>query len=590
MSIQFVLSKEARKEVHDFHNSKESLLNQTGQLRYGINNKISELVVEAMTIGFYPSKAGLEDLKDDIDEAAHEAATSHLNDLPEPTIPMYEAGNYKKGHITLQGLRISIENPQGSTRKGVDKDGKEWSRVMSHHYGYVKGSLGADGDHVDVYVGDTPESEDVFVVNQIFPDTLKFDEHKVMLGFTTLDSAVKAYKSNFTKDWKGLGSVTEITMEEFKEHLKKDKVTKPILNDKSVHYGTEDLKVYKPPVVRYATKKDLPKLIELWKTLVSETNYLRNDIVESNKVSFETNKFNEMSKEPNKYFVLDLDGLIVGAIRCTVVKYKSEASFGLGVLAKHQGRGYGALLINTLISSLKEDGISLLYLYVNTENVRAIGLYNKLGFKPNGKLLEIGKEKLLEMDMQLGSTKPKSSIYAKSLKEIDFLSLVRGTFKLGFGNENMIDPYLNGRNVNTLEFKHEQRHRVGNVFQDTFDNTMRELGWSESKPVDKSWVGFDLDGTLAEYDGWKGIEFIGKPIPSMVDRVKQYLSDGQNVKIFTARACDDEAIPFVKEWLTVHGLGELEITNVKDFHMVKLYDDRCVQVVENTGELVGLGK
>lgn len=107
----------------------------------------------------------------------------------------------------------------------------------------------------------------------------------------------------------------------------------------------------------------------------------------------------------------------------------------------------------------------------------------------------------------------------------------------------------------------------------------------------KGWIGVDLDGTLAHYDGWKGIEHVGEPIPRMVERVKAYLDAGYQVKIFTARVCRPEpersqVIRAIHLWLTFNGLPELEVTNVKDFGMIRLYDDRAVQVIENTGIVV----
>ena len=100
------------------------------------------------------------------------------------------------------------------------------------------------------------------------------------------------------------------------------------------------------------------------------------------------------------------------------------------------------------------------------------------------------------------------------------------------------------------------------------------------------WIGVDLDGTLAHYDRWRGLYHIGEPIPKMLERVRRWVDEGRRVKIFTARASVPGAIPPIKEWLLRHGLGDLEITNVKDFGMVTLYDDRCVQVEPNTGELI----
>lgn len=162
-----------------------------------------------------------------LDLAARDAAMSPDNDLPEPTQAQKEAGNYRKGHIKLQGLNIAIENPRGSERKGVDGTGKEWSRSMSDHYGYIKRTTGADGDQVDVYVGPEPYSQRVFVVDQKDQGSGKFDEHKVMLGYTSQAAAVKAYRSNFDKGW-SVGDVTEMKMPEFKAWLKAGDTAKPV--------------------------------------------------------------------------------------------------------------------------------------------------------------------------------------------------------------------------------------------------------------------------------------------------------------------------------------------------------------------------
>lgn len=97
------------------------------------------------------------------------------------------------------------------------------------------------------------------------------------------------------------------------------------------------------------------------------------------------------------------------------------------------------------------------------------------------------------------------------------------------------------------------------------------------------WIGVDLDGTLAHYDGWRGEDHIGDPIPLMLDRVKRWIADGVEVRIFTARAFVPSQVPFVEAWLEKHGISGLKVTNVKDFAMVELWDDRCVQIIPNTG-------
>ncbi|MEV3812395.1 LPD38 domain-containing protein [Aeromonas allosaccharophila] len=160
-----------------------------------------------------------------------EAARAEV--APEPTEAQKEAGNYKKGHLTLQGLDIALENPKGSTRSGTDQDGKAWQSTMAHDYGYIKRTLGADGDHVDVFIGDQPDSETVYVVDQVDPKTGKFDEHKVMMGFADERAARDGYLANYEKGWKGLSAIKAMPVEEFKRWVKDGDTTKPVVAGKA---------------------------------------------------------------------------------------------------------------------------------------------------------------------------------------------------------------------------------------------------------------------------------------------------------------------------------------------------------------------
>ncbi len=103
--------------------------------------------------------------------------------------------------------------------------------------------------------------------------------------------------------------------------------------------------------------------------------------------------------------------------------------------------------------------------------------------------------------------------------------------------------------------------------------------------MSKGWIGVDVDGTLAHYDGWKGIDHIGEPLAPMVERVKRWLAEGIDVRLFTARASNVHALLHLNAWCKEHIGVVLPVTNVKDFEMVCLYDDRCVQVEQNTGKL-----
>lgn len=152
-------------------------------------------------------------------DAVHAAATSPLNDLPEPTQAQKDAGNYKVGRVRIAGMDISVENPQGSVRRGTDQDGKPWETPMRHHYGYFRGTTATDGDKLDVFVvPGTPEDYrgPVFVVDQIDPKTGKLDEHKVILGARDEAEAEAIYRSNYSADWQGLGAITRLPLPAFK--------------------------------------------------------------------------------------------------------------------------------------------------------------------------------------------------------------------------------------------------------------------------------------------------------------------------------------------------------------------------------------
>lgn len=147
-------------------------------------------------------------INNEIDSQAQQTNTS-------PSQAQKEAGNYKMGHVKVQGLNISIENPAGSIRSGVDPNGQKWSITMNNHYGYIRGTKGKDKDHIDVFLGNDQLSDKVYVIDQVNSDG-SFDEHKVMIGFDSAQQAKDAYMSNYSDGWTGFGNITEITMREFK--------------------------------------------------------------------------------------------------------------------------------------------------------------------------------------------------------------------------------------------------------------------------------------------------------------------------------------------------------------------------------------
>jgi hypothetical protein len=161
--------------------------------------------------------------------AAHIAEQASRVDR-HPTEPQKEAGNYRKGHIRIHGMDVSIENPRGSFRSGIGADGKPWKARLPHHYGYIKRTQGADGDHVDVFVGPHHKSPLVYVIDQKDLRTDRFDEHKAFVGFASPKQVKSAYHDAFTdgraKD--RLGHLTEMTVAQFKDWLRDGDTTKPL--------------------------------------------------------------------------------------------------------------------------------------------------------------------------------------------------------------------------------------------------------------------------------------------------------------------------------------------------------------------------
>lgn len=155
-----------------------------------------------------------------VNKAIEEAEKETETDL---TPEQKESGDYKKGHVKIQDFDIAIENPKGSVRSGVDKDGKEWSQEMHNTYGYFEGTKGKDSDDVDCFIGPNPLSEDIFVIDQLDKDG-NFDEHKVMLGFDSSEEAREAYLSNYEDGWTGLGDITKVNIEDFRKWVQKDDV------------------------------------------------------------------------------------------------------------------------------------------------------------------------------------------------------------------------------------------------------------------------------------------------------------------------------------------------------------------------------
>ena len=181
----------------------------------------------------------------------------------EPTEAQKKAGNYKKGHLTFVGYDFTVETPKGVTRSGKDEQGKPWSVTMHDTYGYILGKIGVDGDHIDMFINDAADLDtfdgNVYVVDQVNPETGEFDEHKVMYGYLSEEAATEAYLANYSKGWKGLGKVTAVPKATFDKWLESsDRKTKPFADyamvQKEQAKFDRDVKEVKPSEMTEAQK------------------------------------------------------------------------------------------------------------------------------------------------------------------------------------------------------------------------------------------------------------------------------------------------------------------------------------------------
>lgn len=181
----------------------------------------------------------------------------------EPTEAQKKAGNYKKGHLSFGGYDYTVETPKGVTRSGNDEQGKPWSVTMHDTYGYILGKIGVDGDHIDMFINDAADLDtfdgNVYVVDQVNPETGEFDEHKVMYGYPSEEAATEAYLANYSKGWKGLGKVTSVPKATFDKWLESsDRKTKPFADyamvQKEQAKFDRDVKEVKPSEMTEAQK------------------------------------------------------------------------------------------------------------------------------------------------------------------------------------------------------------------------------------------------------------------------------------------------------------------------------------------------
>lgn len=211
----------------------QSSLHPTTQIEESVplndSNKPTSTDNQPALLGINSSELGASSESKDSDislksnELGEKIAAAEAEVDVNPTDKQKEAGNYKKGHVQVGVFDITIEQPKGSVRSGVDANGNKWETTMQNTYGYIRGTEGVDGDHIDVFLSndiDGWNGRRMFVVDQYNEDG-SFDEHKVMLGFNETDDAEAAYFANYDNDWakKHKTVVTGVNLEDFEKWI-----------------------------------------------------------------------------------------------------------------------------------------------------------------------------------------------------------------------------------------------------------------------------------------------------------------------------------------------------------------------------------
>lgn len=218
---------------------------------------------------------------------------------PNPSEAQKKAGNYKKGHLSFGGYDFTVETPKGTTRSGKDEQGKPWSVTMHDTYGYILGKIGVDGDHIDMFINDAADLDsfdgNVYVVDQVNPETGEFDEHKVMYGYPSEEAATEAYLANYSKGWKGLGKVTAVPKATFDKWLESsDRKTKPFAEYAMVQ--KEQRAAYEEEMMQDGAHSEaFDKIVDLAKEQKEYWDLMEQGEVDSNEVP-EVDVAHEMDK------------------------------------------------------------------------------------------------------------------------------------------------------------------------------------------------------------------------------------------------------------------------------------------------------
>lgn len=503
-------------------------------------------------------------------------ATASAEVNTEPTEAQKEAGNYKKGHVKVGTFDITIEQPHGSVRKGTDADGKQWESKMNNTYGYIRGAVGVDGDHIDVFLSndiDGWNGRKVFVVDQYNPDG-SFDEHKVMLGFNDADEAKSDYLANYEKGWEDGRriDVTAVNLEDFEKWIESSKrKTKPFGEYSSVKKDV----VERNEVLEYEKALDhLEELEQKWEDKIQD--YVSEHYPTQATISAESTsekglqERKAMKADPVlKQMYAEAKKEIDAADEIVTQKYSALPED----LRQQKAAGKSAqpptreetILRDVVIDHMKESGLDVLgteegQQVLDMANGREVRLSAKqkraletasLGNNPRSLTVVSSADgaKVLKNVDELANKLDKSATQPKTF--IGDVAKALGAKRLGSGSEYATFETKNGIVV-TIRLANHNAHVSG------FDYNGRDNGISiviSPKPNEK--IKNDGNAHIIEYyyDSIKLRRAEGKPLAEIVRSIQQSLYSG-DFKDTTGLAEREEVNEdMIREQRVYHGSG-----------------------------------
>lgn len=560
---------------------------------------------------------------------------------PNPSPKQVEAKNYPRGKIRMHGLHITIETPADGIRAGINKEtGEAWEVRLNAPYGEITKAKGvdsvvseADGDPLDVFIGDHPESEIVFVIDQNNAEG-EFDECKIVLGCTNARDAVDLYHSNYSTGWTGFRDCTPMTIQQLYAWMRHGDTSKPLADQEK-----DFLKEASDSMEKMASfMRGISAGVKALTNAARSGAHMLADVQpgHSFRAAPAANTFKMLFRpsfgsvtKPVRYGLGAVGAGLTGAQAYGAFQEAKRDLKGAAIATQALGTTVPQLFDNPEAAQDWQHAMGVfhgiadnpLWAFRPTKHPE-FGQLTEAGQAVTGKFLDemrrhafnnildhMGRPSVRPVDVVTGVTMPAVPPIKKALLNLashfklrtqgsvtdDSLELLQG---LSHTKQNSAvqatqmtksaivkkvgdEWLLYTKDMKRILGRHKtpgEAYGQEYAIQKSQERAMEKAaGGKPEFPDIPDCVAVDLDGTLAEHDPDKPFDpdHIGEPIRSRVEQVKKWVDAGIEVLIFTARATETKNIPVIEEWLVGCGLGGLQITNRKTPKIGLIIDDRA---------------